>query len=619
MDKDALYLYLKKHFDIFKTDRSEWLEMAKEAYGFYHGLQWDKETEQALCCKGRPALTFNHIKPLINSVVGSEINNRRNVKFVPREVGDIKPNELLNSISDWFRSETQGEMIDTTIFKDSLITGMGWAEVTLDFSSSPKGKPCIKRLDPLKMVWDTNASQDNLLDARFLFYINTLPLETLRRLFPNVDDSEFNYCDSDSNSKISINEDDIEYSNNRSKYSSQEFGTVIEARYKTYEEFVDILDPFTNQERTISKKEFLEIQKIYGVKLEGIAYEKEIIKRAFLGSSKILEDVSEPLAPSNNFGWICLTGDYDNISRYYYGLIRALKDPQTCINKFFSESVYNFNAQSKGGLLVEDGAVDDLDEFKDTINHIDTITIVREGGLSKIMPKPVGQINSALHNLLGFASGQINGVTGISQEFLGTREVNQPGILEAQRKQSSLNILAPLFNNLKLYHRQQGEIILYLIQNFLSDGRLIRILGDNDSRYIELTSDDIVNKEYDIIIDDEPLTLNRIERNFQIIMQLLPMLQQVITPDMLIEFLRLSPLPSNFVDRLSVKYAEAQKNNQEQQQNNIAQQQMMQQQINNRTAVKEQLENNLKAAEIAKTQAQAFREMTLAKRNGFEV
>ena len=66
MDKDALYLYLKKHFDIFKTDRSEWLEMAKEAYGFYHGLQWDKETEQALCCKGRPALTFNHIKPLIN-------------------------------------------------------------------------------------------------------------------------------------------------------------------------------------------------------------------------------------------------------------------------------------------------------------------------------------------------------------------------------------------------------------------------------------------------------------------------------------------------------------------------------------------------------------------------
>ena len=46
---------------------------------------------------------------------------------------------------------------------------------------------------------------------------------------------------------------------------------------------------------------------------------------------------------------------------------------------------------------------------------------------------------------------------------------------------------------------------------------------------------------------------------------------------------------------------------------------MMQQKINNRTAVKEQLENNLKASEIAKTQAQAFREMTLAKRNGFEV
>jgi hypothetical protein len=51
----------------------------------------------------------------------------------------------------------------------------------------------------------------------------------------------------------------------------------------------------------------------------------------------------------------------------------------------------------------------------------------------------------------------------------------QPGILEAQRKQAAMTILAILFDSLRRFRKQVGPIRLCLIQNFLADGRLIRI------------------------------------------------------------------------------------------------------------------------------------------------
>lgn len=621
MNKDDLFIRLKNKFYACRNAKEDWYTLAKEAYSLYHGDQWCKQDIESLKCKGRPYLTFNQVMPLINSVIGSEINNRRTIKYIPREVGDVKSNELLSSVADWFRNEANGAITDTEIFKDSLITGMGWGEITLDYANSLSGKPVIKRLDPFKMVWDADAALSNITDAKYLFYINTLPLETLKLMFPRVEEHEFWIDDK--------NEDALLESSDQFNEKVRDFGTVIEARYKELDKVITYFDVFSKKEVTVPIKEYKNISKKYfeeyGIELTGFEHYQEVVRRAFLGSTKILEEVDSPLAPNGHFGWVCMTGYFDNINKRYYGLVKSIKDAQLCINKFFSEAVYNMNSQGKGGLFVEKGAVDNFDEFRSTVNFVDELTILNNGGLNKIQPKPSGQISPALSSLLNFSEGQMSRVTGISQEFLGTREINQPGVLEAHRKQSSLNILAPLFDNLKMYRKMQGEIILYLIQNYLSDGRLVRILGNDKEQYVSLIKEEVSNKEYDIIIEDQPLAFNDSERNFQIITQLLPMIQQFMTPDIMLEIMRHSPLPSDLVDGLRNAYTKQQQLLEQQQKQTAAiqQQQFQKEQQESQLRVqkedmKDALDNQKKAAEINKINAQAVKEYSLAEKHNLD-
>ena len=530
-NKDDLYNNLMSKFLDIKDSNIEWYEQAKEAYNLYHGNQWSEEDINSMKCLGRPYLTFNNIQPFINAISGSEISNKQVIKYYPREPGDLKSDELLTSIADWFRESTMGDEVDTVVFKDSLICGMGWSETTLDYSNNPDGEPCIRRLDPLKMYWDNSSLEDNLKNAKFLFYINTLPIEELEELFPNVDRNEFNIQDGEGN-------------------QVKNFGSVIEARYKIRKKFVRYINPFDNRVSDVPKSIFDEFKREFSfINLEYQEFSKEVVEKAFLGNSKLLEEPTELLINNSSFGWNVITAYCDNIKKQYYGLIKGMRDPQLCINKFFSETVANYNMQAKGGMLVEEGALLDKDQFTDTLTRPDQVTFLSRGGLSMIQSKPVAEISPVLPTLLSYSESQMNQVVGVSKEFLGIREVNQPGILEQQRKQSTLNILAPLFENLKLYRSVQGKDILYIIQNYLTDGRLIKIIGQDKAQYISLIKGTLNNKDYDIIVDDAPLSLNSQERDYNTAMQMLPLFGNNLPPELLLEVLKLSPLPSSFIDK----------------------------------------------------------------------
>lgn len=99
--------------------------------------------------------------------------------------------------------------------------------------------------------------------------------------------------------------------------------------------------------------------------------------------------------------------------------------------------------------------------------------------------------------------------------------------------------------------------MLYLIQNYLSDGRLIRIVGDDNKKYVPLTHEAVANRQYDIIVDDAPTSPNEKERTFAIIQQMLPMLKDYLTPEIGLEILRYSPLPASLVEKWTAKAKEA--------------------------------------------------------------
>ncbi|WP_432417146.1 portal protein [Bartonella tribocorum] len=558
LENQALFKKLVGWYQDDIAHVEKWRKNAQEDYDFYNGRQWNEQDLAVLNEQNRPVMTFNRIAPLINAVIGTERNNKRQVQFIPRQEGAAFANQILTGAAEWFRDEADGEYEDSDAFQDAIICGMGWTDTRLDYEEDPQGKPIIARLDPMKMVWDASAVKPNLIDAQRLWYIDEKPLAVAQQMFPHVHWSDLHadwvkhqsFLHSTSNG---MTQNYLGEGEEETSYQRPKMVTLAECRWFEREVVYKVLDQQTGKFIDYSEQNFQSLRKAFP-DIQATRLMRKIVKRAFLGR-KLLEAPDKPLVPAGQLGWECITGTFDKLSRQFYGIVRPTKDPQRWANKYFSQVMHLLNSQSKGGIMAERDAFDDDRQATESWARADSITWLKSGAVSggRIQPKPVAQFPQGFFQLFNEAKSALEQVTGLSSEFIGTRAVNQPGILEQQRRQSSLNLLASFFDGLRRYRQRQGKIILYLIQNYLSDGRLVRIAGDENAQYVPLTREMVTSLEYDIVVDDAPTSLNEKERTFALIMQLLPLMQNFATPEIMLDLLRYSPLPASLIHKIAIK------------------------------------------------------------------
>jgi hypothetical protein len=115
------------------------------------------------------------------------------------------------------------------------------------------------------------------------------------------------------------------------------------------------------------------------------------------------------------------------------------------------------------------------------------------------------------------------------------------------RKKAGVTILAQFFDSIRLYRKDQGRLLVEYIRTYLSDGRLIRIVGEDGAKHVPLVRDPRA-LEFDVIVDESPTSPNNKERTFAMLTALAPTLAQagVPLPPAILEF---SPLPSALVEK----------------------------------------------------------------------
>jgi len=572
-DYGELCLRLKGWYkrDIVRVQK--WREEAKESFQFFAGEQWSDEDKRTLADKNRVPVVFNRIAPLVNAVVGSEINNRREVQYIPRELGDAQANEILTAAGEWFRDQTGAEDEESDAFEDAVVAGMGWVDTRLDFEDDPDGAPKVERIDPFEMVWDINACKPNLQDAERMFRVKEFPWAEAQQLFPGVPRELLNATWARSGNE-NAEPHDQDAADNYDGTQNDHVGDgalsknclIVEARWFEREPFYRGPDLQTGEVREYTEEQVKLIRQSIP-KFPAVKQTRKVVRRAFIGKD-ILGEPDKPLVPAGLFGWECITGYRDKVEGQFYGIVRGAKDPQRWTNKSFSQVMFLLNSQAKGGIAAERDAFEDPRQAEASWAKSDEITWMAKNALSgqnpKIMPKAPAQFPAGFFTLFQESKDEISQVTGLSPEFIGTREVDQAGVLEMQRRQSSLNLLASLFNALRRYRKRQGKVMLYLIQNHLSDGRMVRIVGDDRKQYVQLTKESVANITYDIIVDDAPTSPNEKERIWGILIQLMPIVKEMITPDVALDLLRYSPLPASMVDKLMQKAQQAQAEAQQQ-------------------------------------------------------
>lgn len=559
-----------KVIDQFLSDKSfsqDWRDEAVEAYDFVAGRQWSDDDAAKLKKQKRPVVVFNRTKTVIDAVSGNEIGNRRTVRYIPRELGDVKANEVYTAAGEWFRDRSHADSNETDSFADMLQTGMGWTETRLDFEVNDKGEPQIDRVDNLEMVWDRNAKKRNLVDAKRLWRFRTVPLDEAQELVgEDFTEEQINarWTEAQSASDYGLKNRD-----GGNKDTTNPEVTIVHAQWVERRSFVRGKDPmdggkvkeFTPEEFDKANQRLEQInaqltadprlQAQFGqmfAPMQGEPFTKMVRMQAWLGH--VVLSVSE--APSQKgFTWNCITGYRDRNTGLWFGMVRAMKDPQVWANKWLSQTMHILNTNAKGGLMAEKGAFEDQKQAEASWADPTKITWLKDGALqgNRVKEKTVATFPAGFQQLTEFGVSSIRDVTGVSLEMLGMREATQASSLEYQRRQSGMTILQPLFDSLKYYREIQGAVMLDFIQNDLSDGRLIRIVGQDQQKYVPLLKQ--ADVEYDIIVDDAPTSPNQKEMVWQMFMQLLPTLGKVMPPQFIAAMLKFSPLPSEAVEQLT--------------------------------------------------------------------
>jgi len=555
LEEDDIDLVYSRRKDSHSVQR-QWRKEAREAFEFRDGSQWDQGDRAILEEQRRPVVVFNRVAPIIDSIVGHEMGNRYEIRYLPRGQSDQAVNDVLNETARWVRDRCDAEDEESDAYHDCVTCGMGWMEMRVDYDLDPDGRIVVERVPPLEMRWDPSARKHNVVDAGWLMREKWLPLEEVKErwpdkamdLTPTLDEYADEWPDEHDASRAWEYRD-----NNMGRWYDRDAKTVLLIHYqwREREPYYRVADPDSGEVVEIDEDRFEKMREtLEEAGIRAVRQTRWKYRQMFVAGRTVMEESD---APIDGFSYYAITAKRDEQEGFWYGMVRAMRDPQKWANAFFSQAMFSLMAGSKGGVIAEEGAVSDKRDFEEKWASADGVIYVEDGALQggRIQEKSFGGYPPALDKLMAFAISSIRDCTGVNLELLGMSDRDQPGVLEVERKKAALTILAPMLNNLRRFRKDSGRALLMFMSEYLAPGTVVKIT-ESEMAITWWGEDDV--SRYDVVVDTAASSPNIKNEVWGVMQNMVPALIKagVPLPPSLIKF---SPLPES-VSSEWVKYIE---------------------------------------------------------------
>ena len=562
---------LKSQFLADAEASEKWRRKARGWFSLRDGEQWDADLKQFLNDHGRPALSFNNINAVINVVCGLQVTNRQEIHVYPRAEGDAEASEIAGEGIKWFDDQCQAETEESRAFRDCVSVGIGCTETRVDYLDDPEGKGFRDRLSPLSMFWDANASKRNLTDARRVWHVKVMELEEALELYPDADpgdlDAEWTGLDVDGFVTTTINRDRDDYRGNAgNKPQLQKPVRIVQGQYwqREFRNFVIFPD---GRELEVPEDQ---LENYLGLDVDIQRVPAKVYYAVIIGA-RLLQH--KKLDPQGGFTFKFMTGQYDEVDKSWYGLIKLMEEPQQWQNKALSAIVHILSSMGKGGFIYESGTFADVERAKQDWSQpnaaieVEPGSLGGEGGAPTFIEKPVGQLPQGIDTLLIQAQQNIPRAAGVPYELLTAQDVSDQlsGFQEHDRRRAGMTALADYFDALRLYLIQQAELTFSFLEAFFI-GRLIRVTVEDRQQYVRFAINGDVYG-HDFVIDDQPSSPNQKERDWQFARDLIPLLVNLqVGPEVWAEFLRISPISKRTIEKIIEAFAGGEEPTEEEQQ-----------------------------------------------------
>ncbi len=559
-----------KHKNISEGALDDQHSEARNDHAFYAG---DKMAYTATVTdkSRRQMVVFNKVKPYISAVTGFMIQLRRKPQYQARMVDNEQQQEYstyLNALSDYARANANMEHLESRQNKEMLITGYGAIDTNIVYEENPDGEIKGELIEFDDIFWDPQAREPNLLDSRWVFRRKKFGKEEAMKRFPGTDEDEFESYTEDGQGgfvynpvggiydKISLGgsqevedlvevfcyqywelqtyyraknplfdmEDELEASQlgqlmevMRSKREQEANKDVVEDYFEfdPFAEFL-VMTPAIRKDMEAAFRRF-------GVDVDYQVHQKRVYYTAFITGENIISKFRSP--DQQGFTIKFKTSEYDHENKRWFGMVASLKEPARYANKSLTEMLYVIASNSKGGVMYEEDAVENPAKFEQQYATTKAAISVNPGALSggKIMPKATASLPNGYENIYNISSQSIGEVSGINKEFLGSSENKQvSGLLERQRVNQVVTTLASDFDSISLYQKESARLFITYIRQLAenSEGRLVKIIGEDGAVKFDTISSERLAEEYDFDIGEAPITATQKQETSQQILQM---------------------------------------------------------------------------------------------------
>lgn len=546
-----------KRFKLAKAHSADWRKEAKELYDLKAGHQWskvDKDLIESRYGGTYPTLTFNVAGKYLDAVEGLQINNRQEMRYYPRKPGGSGVDEYANGVAKWTRDQCEAEDEESDAFGDMILTGMGWIEHSFEDDIDPEGYIAQERRDGLEMYWDPSARKKNLTDRRWQLRVKRVSPEEYRDLTGEDANTQGALDSIDPAGEDSPKIITLPFDYSDTEDGSQQPTGVYMLDYQWFEDettvavTADLGDGAATRNFTPKEWRALKTELDAGkIKYDFKQSTNRCYYRSWICSNTIKGGIKKLEAKAYTFE--CITGKRDRNTNTWFGLGRALVDPSKWGNKLFSSILYALATNAKGGIMAEAGAFENWRKAEDEWANPSKITKLADGALSnnRIEPRPMPEFPAQLSQMMQFSLDALPLTSGLNPEMLGMAGQNQPGVLEAQRKQAALAIIAWAFDSMRRYYKRSGKLLLTMVRLYVPEGRLVRILGPQGAQYVPLIKDKL-SMTYDIVVDEAPTSVNMQERTWAIMQSIIPLCLEsgIKIPPEVMDYL---PLPPDLIQK----------------------------------------------------------------------
>lgn len=473
-------------------------EEAEEDFKFAKGDQWDEAVKKALQADKHPTLVINRIKKQVSSVVGSVLQNRKDIRAIPVDssVHDLGISKLFSALIKHAMYKGMIQWHFDKAQKQSVIGGRGYMWPDIDYSRDGlNGEPVVEWVGWRDVYLDPDSKLPDASDATFVMKFDWMTDGELKERYPDkekeIKESFANIFTGEGQAtKLSEGDPRDGYlSPDKSRiFVDKKNGRirVVECWYRTttrqkflVDRFLGKMEPFDGTEEDF----FIFRDAIRGTSPERAAEMRlemrtvQEIRFAVIagGIHIVLEEGKTPYdkPPLDRMLPIILFV-YDETDGMEEGIVRQLKDPQRETNKRRSKHMHFLNHWFPGIIVAEEGAEVQPGGLQRAMKDPKKIVHVRQSKKVELLGPPSP---SEIFIAIDRESKQDFFDIGINPDLMGLESGAESGrAIMLKISQGQLQIAEPL-TNVEWSYKLLGLWLMGLIQKTYNEPKVLQVMG----------------------------------------------------------------------------------------------------------------------------------------------